>query len=69
MMLAAAAFYFSPDLDVARKQVEVAKADILTAAQRPNPTLRIAPGYATFPESPWIFDSLPRILWFSEIRI
>jgi outer membrane protein TolC len=61
MTILLAALYFNPDLDVARKQVEVAEAGIITAGERPNPSLRVAPGYATFPTNPWIFDFLPSI--------
>jgi len=43
-MLALAALYYHPDLEVARAQWEVARAGIQTAGGRPNPTLSIAPG-------------------------
>lgn len=61
MLLTLAAFYFNPDLEVARRQLEVAEAGVITARQRPNPTIRIAPGYAMYPESPWLFDFVPLI--------
>jgi len=51
------ALYFSPDLDVARTEIAVAEAGVITAGARPNPTLDIAPGYSTFPQ-PWLFDAL-----------
>ena len=37
--LTLAAFYFSPDLDVARAQWGTTRAGVRTAGQRPNPTL------------------------------
>jgi outer membrane protein TolC len=42
--LTLAAFYFNPDLAVARAQVEIAKAGIKTARMRPNPILDFSPG-------------------------
>lgn len=39
--LTLAAFYFHPDLDVARAEAAVARAAIATAAERPNPTLSL----------------------------
>src|SRR5438132_14271341 len=38
-LLTLTAFYFHPDLDVARAQLGVAKAAVRTARERPNPTL------------------------------
>jgi cobalt-zinc-cadmium efflux system outer membrane protein len=56
--LTLAAFYYHPDLDVARAGSAVAAAGIVTAGERPNPTLNAAPGYnTTTPTSlitPWI---------------
>ena len=54
--LTLAAFYFSPELDVARAQWGTARAGSRTAAQVPNPTLNVTPGYnaTTFMPSPWI---------------
>jgi outer membrane protein TolC len=51
-----AAFYFHPDLDVARAQWAVAQGGEVTAAQRPNPVLTATPGYDTTTSipSPWI---------------
>ena len=40
-LLALAAFYYSPELDVARSRLGVAEAGIVTAGMRPNPTLDI----------------------------
>jgi outer membrane protein TolC len=54
--LTLAAFYYHPDLDVARAKWSVAEAGKGTAGQRPNPTLSAAPAYnptTTIP-SPWL---------------
>jgi cobalt-zinc-cadmium efflux system outer membrane protein len=40
-----AAFYFHPDLDVARAQWRVAEAGVKTAGARPNPSVSVTPGY------------------------
>ncbi len=55
--LTLAAFYFHPDLAVARAQWRVAEAGVLTASARPNPTVSVSPGYDTqIPGnySPWL---------------
>jgi cobalt-zinc-cadmium efflux system outer membrane protein len=56
--LTLAAFYFHPDLDVARASYGVARAGVKTAGERPNPTLGLLGGYnTTSPRSevtPWI---------------
>jgi len=54
--LTLAAFYFHPDLDVARARWAVAAAGKKTAGERPNPTLSVTPGYntTTTVPSPWI---------------
>jgi outer membrane protein, heavy metal efflux system len=39
--LTLAAFYFHPDLDIARAQAAVARAAIVTAGERPNPTISV----------------------------
>jgi len=56
--LTLAAFYFNPDLDVARAQWAAAKAGRITAGERPNPTISGMMGYnSTSPPSevsPWI---------------
>ncbi len=54
--LTMAAFYFSPDMDVARAQAGTARAGIRTAKAIPNPTLNVTPGYdaTTLTRSPWI---------------
>jgi cobalt-zinc-cadmium efflux system outer membrane protein len=51
------AFYYSPELDVARAQWGVAQAAVVTAGTRPNPTLNVTPEYATHVSpgvSPWL---------------
>ena len=54
--LTLAAFYFSPELDVARAQAGTARAGIRTAKEVPNPALNVTPGYdfTTLTPSPWI---------------
>jgi outer membrane protein, heavy metal efflux system len=55
--LTLAAFYFHPDLDVARAQWRVAEAGVKTAGARPNPSVSVTPGYDSgIPGnfSPWL---------------
>lgn len=55
--LTLAAFYFHPELAVARTQWQVAQAGVLSAGGRPNPSLSFSPSYDTqIPNnpSPWI---------------
>jgi hypothetical protein len=55
-LLTLAAYYYHPDLDVARARWGGAKAGIITAAARPNPSLRIVPEFSANPPSgvsPW----------------
>ncbi len=52
--LVLAAFYFHPDLDVARAKWAVAKAGKITAGERPNPTVGFSPAYNTSVPPPWI---------------
>ena len=55
--LTLAAFYFHPDLDVARAQWRVAEAGVKTASARPNPSVSVTPGYdSQIPGnfSPWL---------------
>lgn len=54
-MLTLAAFYYQPSLEVARAEWAVARGGETTAAQRPNPTLNVTPGYDTTTSipSPW----------------
>jgi cobalt-zinc-cadmium efflux system outer membrane protein len=46
-MLSLAAFYYHPDLDVARAEWEVAKAGVITAGAIPNPSMDFTPQYDT----------------------
>ncbi|MBZ5540989.1 MAG: TolC family protein [Acidobacteriia bacterium] len=46
-----AAFYFSPEMEMARAQTNVAAAAVITAGARPNPTLSVTPGVP----SPYLF--------------
>lgn len=45
--LTLAAFYYQPNLEVARAQWRLAQAGVKTAGGRPNPTLSLVPGYDT----------------------
>lgn len=42
--LALAAYYFNPQMGVARARVEAAQAAVITAGARPNPTISLSPG-------------------------
>jgi cobalt-zinc-cadmium efflux system outer membrane protein len=57
--LSLAAFFYHPDLAVARAQLGVIQAGEKTAGQRPNPTMSVSPGYnaTTAMASPWLFVS------------
>jgi outer membrane protein TolC len=50
------AFYYHPDLAVARAQWHVAEAGVKTAGGRPNPTLSVTPGYnsTSHTPTPWL---------------
>ena len=48
-MLTLAAFYYQPSLDVARAAWAEARAGIVTAGARPNPTLGFTPQYVFNP--------------------
>jgi cobalt-zinc-cadmium efflux system outer membrane protein len=52
--LTLAAFYYNPNLQVARDQVAEAEAAIITAHARPNPAIQADLGGETAPENPWI---------------
>jgi outer membrane protein, heavy metal efflux system len=54
--LTLAAFYFHPDLDVARARWSLARAGQVTAGEKPNPSLTAGPGYDTTTKTPtpWI---------------
>jgi cobalt-zinc-cadmium efflux system outer membrane protein len=56
------AFYYHPDLDLARARWAVVRAGQITAKARPNPTLSFEPQYDTTAGPPWIplaFVDLP----------
>lgn len=52
--LALAAFYFHPDLDVARAKWGVTRSGQITAGERPNPTANFLPGYNSTIGPPWV---------------
>ena len=52
--LTLAAYYFNPQMDVARAQAASADAAIKTAAMKPNPGVGADAGYETSPESPYL---------------
>jgi len=57
--LTLAAFYFSPELEVARAQLVESEAGVRTAQTRPNPTFTFTPGYnvdSVAGVTPWILD-------------
>lgn len=57
--LTLAAFYFNPELDVARSQLVEAEAGVRSAEARPNPTFAFTPGYnkdAMAGVTPWILE-------------
>jgi outer membrane protein TolC len=50
-----AAYYYHPDLDVARAKWGAAQAGVKTAGGRPNPVLNLSPEYGSIPvPSPWV---------------
>ncbi len=55
-VLALVAYYFHPSLDVARAELDAARAAEITAGARPNPTLGLSPSLNTSSAglSPWI---------------
>ncbi|HXZ96082.1 MAG TPA: TolC family protein [Burkholderiales bacterium] len=56
--LTLAAYYYNPELDVARAKWSVAEAAVTTAGQRPNPTLQLPFGYTVDPkngDTPWTY--------------
>lgn len=52
--LTMAAFYYNPDLDIARAQLAAARAAGITAGEIPNPTINLTPTYDTTRPPPWI---------------
>jgi outer membrane protein TolC len=60
--LTLAAYYFNPQMDIARANAAVADAAIKTAAMKPNPSVGTSAGYETAAESPYLLGfnfSLP----------
>jgi outer membrane protein TolC len=57
--LTLAAMYYHPDMDLARARWGIARAATGTAAEWPNPTISVAPGYntTTSKPSPWIVSA------------
>ena len=49
-------FYFHPDLNVARSQLQVAMAGITTAGQRPNPSISAGAGRRNEPDVPEVYS-------------
>ncbi len=57
-LLTLAAFFYHPDLDIARAQWKIANGAILTAGERPNPNLGFTPEYKASGSSaisPWLY--------------
>ncbi|MBI3851559.1 MAG: TolC family protein [Verrucomicrobia bacterium] len=52
--LTVAAFYYHPDLDVARAKWSGARAALITGGERPNPSVSLSPAYDTTTPPPWI---------------
>ncbi len=55
------AMYYSPELDVARAQVQGAEAAVLSARGSINPSLSFGAGYESGPEAPLIFHFDPTL--------
>ncbi len=51
--LTLAAFYFNPDLDIARANAAAANAAIKTAGMKPNPSVSVGPGYESGDQGPF----------------
>lgn len=52
--LTLAAFYFNPEIEIAKARVAEAKAATVTAGARPNPSVTGSVGGETSPASPWL---------------
>ncbi len=55
--LSLAAFYYNPGLDTARWRLKEAQASVVTAGERPNPSVSVSPQYVTNLSSgsePWV---------------
>lgn len=57
--LYAIALYFNPELDVARAKLNTARAALVTAGARPNPSISLSGGWTNAPESPLVLDFFP----------
>ena len=57
--LALVAYYFSPELGVARASLTTAEAAVRAAGVRPSPSLAVEAGYNRNPESPATYSILP----------
>jgi len=53
-LLTLAAIYYHPELDVVRSKLSIAKATLVTAGERPNPSLSYIPEYNSTKAPPWI---------------
>ena len=53
-LLALAAYYYQPSLDIARAEWSVATAGKVTAGERPNPSVSLSGTYDTTTPPPWI---------------
>jgi outer membrane protein TolC len=53
-LLTLAAYYFNPDLDIARANAAAANAVITTASMKPNPSVGVGPGYESPPSGQFI---------------
>ena len=63
--LTLAAWYFHPDMAVARAQLAAARADIKAAGERPNPDFNFSPEYTVNPDglSPWTLGFALDLPW------
>jgi outer membrane protein TolC len=54
--LTLAAYFYSPDLDLARANLANAQAAAVTAGARPNPSVGLGAGYESTPDSPYLWN-------------
>jgi outer membrane protein TolC len=59
--LYAIALYFDPELDIARAKLNTARAAVIAAGARPNPSLSLSGGWTNAPESPFVLDFFPAL--------
>jgi cobalt-zinc-cadmium efflux system outer membrane protein len=60
-MFTLVAYYYHPDMDVARAEFEIARAAMITAGSRPNPSLGLGPEFVSNAASgvdPWLLSSI-----------